>query len=195
MKFQKYLILLIILFVFISSCTTAPSQTQAPSKEPSDNQSLDENQKCAQYIRNNIKENYCATCGNNICEPFETCVPSICDEEGCTEDCGLLECPDDCKEREEQTYPSVVPKLPEISGALRTCNLDSDCVIIKSDCCGCTAGGTADTIHKKYKEQWENTVQSKCENIACTAVMSNDWSCFAEAKCVRNKCAMVRQAE
>ena len=192
MRFQKYLIFFIILSVFISSCTTAPSGPQVPS-QPSE--PIVEDKKCAQYMRNDVKENYCATCGNNICEPFETCVPSICDEEGCTEDCGLLECPDDCKEKEEETYPSVVPKLPEISGALRTCNIDSDCVIIKSDCCGCTAGGTADTIHKKYKEQWENTVQSKCENIACTTVMSNDWSCFAEAKCVRNKCAMVRQAE
>jgi len=186
----KLLIFLLILSVFINACTQTQIQ---PVKEPSDDQNLDENRKCAVYIRNNVQEDYCATCGNNICEPFETCVPSECNEEGCTEDCGDLYCPDDCKEREEEIPPSVVSKLPEITAALRTCNTDSDCIIIKSDCCGCSAGGKADTINKINKGRWEDTWSTKCQGMVCPAVMSNDWSCTAQPRCILNKCKLVRE--
>lgn len=52
---------------------------------------------CGSYIRDGVKEEHCAICGNNICEPFEQCTSSHCSAEGaCTDDCGALYCPGDC---------------------------------------------------------------------------------------------------
>ena len=91
---------------------------------------------------------------------------------------------------------STVPKnekLPELTRTLRTCSNDGQCVRINADCCGCTAGGKAAAINKEYEENWEDTIESKCEDVACTAVMSNDWTCFAPIKCVLNKCTLVKE--
>ena len=64
--------------------------------------------KCAEYTTiNGQKTQYCATCGDGICESTEGCIPSTTDckmntETGrleCmkTDDCGALYCPQDCK--------------------------------------------------------------------------------------------------
>jgi len=190
---RLFLLLILILIIFISACAKTQPATP-PGKEPvqPEEPSLD-NKKCYDYLRNGVAENYCAECGNNICEPFETCVPSECNEEGCSEDCGSLYCPEDCKLSEEKKIPpSVVPKLPEITATLRTCRIDSDCIRIQADCCGCGAGSTADTINKEYLADWQDTINVKCQGIMCPAVMSNHWSCTAEIKCVLNKCRLVR---
>jgi hypothetical protein len=36
-------------------------------------------------------------CGNGICELKEQCIPSNCDNEKCTDDCGQYYCPQDCQ--------------------------------------------------------------------------------------------------
>ncbi|MBI1935507.1 hypothetical protein HYS31_03625 [Candidatus Woesearchaeota archaeon] len=52
--------------------------------------------KCATYTKNGQSKQFCATCGNNVCEPYETCTSSSCTENACTADCGGLYCPKDC---------------------------------------------------------------------------------------------------
>lgn len=94
-------------------------------------------------------------------------------------------------EPETDLLPKLPKKLPDISPTLRTCNLDSDCVRIRADCCGCNNGGKADTLNKRYLEQYEDSVNVACD-IACPRVISDDASCSAEIKCILNKCTLVR---
>ena len=79
------------------------------------NKTNDSKQDCAIYERNNEKIEYCATCGDNICEDIEHCTPSgvnckennnspICLE---TADCGPLYCSKDCKETPKYECPNT----------------------------------------------------------------------------------------
>lgn len=55
-------------------------------------------QKCATYTRNGQKINACATCGNGICEPFETCTATnFKDGVPPLPECGPLFCGKDCQ--------------------------------------------------------------------------------------------------
>ncbi len=67
-----------------------------------------------------------------------------------------------------------------------SCDVDSDCVSVKEDCCGCNAGGKAISINKKYQSEWNNGLN--CAGIMCPAVMSNDPTCSSKPKCENNKC-------
>ncbi len=59
---------------------------------------LEGDYKCANYTRDGVQKQYCATCGNNVCEQFEKCSGSVCSANGaCTKDCGQLYCPQDCE--------------------------------------------------------------------------------------------------
>ncbi len=73
------------------------------------------------------------------------------------------------------------------------CAQDSDCVSVKNDCCGCTAGGSATAINKNFESEWREKLN--CEEIMCPAVMSSHPSCFQEPKCVENKCLLVDTIE
>jgi len=58
----------------------------------------DPEEKCANYSNNGTKTEYCATCGNNICEEKEMCSSSGCSGNICLPDCGPLYCPKDCQQ-------------------------------------------------------------------------------------------------
>jgi hypothetical protein len=57
----------------------------------------DKGDKCFDYTKDGVAEKHCATCGDNICEEFEKCTPSVCEDGACTDDCGGLYCPEDCE--------------------------------------------------------------------------------------------------
>ncbi|MEK6848446.1 MAG: hypothetical protein AABX65_02335 [Nanoarchaeota archaeon] len=185
----------LLLSILVIACTPN-KQAQEPIL-PSSNDSNKEvipiaTEQCADYIRNGVSEKHCATCGNNICEAFESCTASSCTIDSCTMDCGPLNCEKDCPTEENKT-PLVKPgTMPELSLSLRICRYDSDCISVQGDCCGCTAGGQAASINGEHQENWEKTIDVKCKDIACPAVMSNHWTCSAEAKCVNNKCTLVK---
>lgn len=71
---------------------------------------------------------------------------------------------------------------------LRACSQDSDCINVRGDNCGCTAGGTATSINKKYQNYWNEKVPGG----TCIAVMSQDWSCgrSINPKCINNLCTL-----
>lgn len=73
------------------------------------------------------------------------------------------------------------------------CTQDSDCVSVKNDCCGCTAGGSAVAINKSLESEWQKKLD--CKEIMCTAVMSSHPSCFQEPKCVESKCILADTVE
>ncbi|MBU0766440.1 S-layer homology domain-containing protein [Patescibacteria group bacterium] len=53
---------------------------------------------CTFYMRDGEQDIVCATCGNGVCESFELCIPSTCNAQSCSNDCGDLYCPRDCEE-------------------------------------------------------------------------------------------------
>lgn len=71
-----------------------------------------------------------------------------------------------------------------------SCGQDSDCVSVKGDCCGCTAGGTAAAVNKNFAKDWEDKLSKECKDIACIQVISNAPSCFKDPKCIDNKCVL-----
>ncbi|MEK6839619.1 MAG: hypothetical protein AABX72_01650 [Nanoarchaeota archaeon] len=183
------LIALIAVSLVLVACKTEPAPAPPIQEPPEIMPSPGPQQQCAEYTRNGVAEQHCALCGNNICEPFEACTPSSCGIDACTDDCGQLVCEQDCKQENPILKPGT---LPEMTASIRTCNTAADCVRVKADCCGCTMGGEAATLNKEYRSDWEKTLNVKCEGVACIAAMSNHWSCFADIKCVKNKCTLAR---
>ena len=184
------LIGLILILLLLISCKT-PQPPPAQPEQPQ--QPTGPAEQCANYTRNGILESHCATCGNSICEPFESCTASTCNVMTCTTDCGQLYCTKDCP-TEEQEPPQLQPgTMPEMTATLRTCHFDSDCVRVNADCCGCAMGGKTGTLSKDSQPVWEKTLKQKCVDVACTAVLSNDWTCTADVKCVKNKCTLVKE--
>ena len=78
-----------------------------------------------------------------------------------------------------------------LENQIYNCKKDSDCISIKAGCCSCTAGGKNTAINKNYKNYWNDKLSNACINSACPMVLSNDWTCFAEPKCVNEKCKLI----
>ena len=74
-----------------------------------------------------------------------------------------------------------------------SCVQDFDCVSVKEECCGCTAGGLATAISKDLENEWQKKLN--CEEIMCIMVMSDHPSCFQEPKCVEGRCILVDTIE
>ena len=82
--------------------------------------------------------------------------------------------------------PGVVAK-----GAAVACQVDSDCVLVPYDCCGCTGGGKQRALSKKDKAGYERARQARCAGTLCAAVMSQDPTCAAtSAVCKEGKCTL-----
>ena len=69
-----------------------------------------------------------------------------------------------------------------------SCDQNSDCISVNKNCCGCTAGGSAIMINKKFEDEWNEKLH--CREIMCPAVMSSHPSCFQKPKCENNKCVL-----
>ena len=67
-----------------------------------------------------------------------------------------------------------------------SCSQDSDCVLVKEDCCGCESGGSSIAINKKYQQDWLSKIEKKenCNNIFCASV----YKCPSQPRCIKNKC-------
>jgi len=77
-----------------TTTTTFPIRNLSPTNSQT---FIIDKQRCADYIRNQIKEQYCAVCGDGVCHPFEKCTSSNCSDNKCTTDCGGLYCREDCE--------------------------------------------------------------------------------------------------
>ncbi|MDO8474327.1 MAG: DUF5667 domain-containing protein [bacterium] len=69
--------------------------------------------RCGTYSGDGVSKKYCAVCGNRVCEPLETCTPSVVGGSMpggmfATADCGSLYCEQDC-------YPDRVQGKEEIN--------------------------------------------------------------------------------
>jgi hypothetical protein len=70
------------------------------------------------------------------------------------------------------------------------CKVDSECILVPADCCGCTGGGKQKAILQKGKASYERARQSRCADTLCASVMSQDASCSAIAVCKEGKCTL-----
>jgi hypothetical protein len=70
------------------------------------------------------------------------------------------------------------------------CKVDSECVLVPADCCGCTGGGKQKAILQKEKASYKRALQSRCTDTLCPSVMSQDASCAATAVCKEGKCTL-----
>lgn len=101
-----------------------------------------------------------------------------------------------CEIQEEDTElklkdkPSEKPLEDE--NVIYACLQDEDCISVSSGCCGCNAGGTAIAINENYRSNWNNKFLATCTRILCAQFMSNDWTCFAQPKCVEGKCQLIK---
>lgn len=84
-----------------------------------------------------------------------------------------------------------IQRIPENEEEIANCKFDRECIKVSGDCCGCSSGGTSTTINRAYYNYWNNKSKEKCKGIACIAVISKHWTCFAEPKCIGNKCNLV----
>jgi hypothetical protein len=81
--------------------------------------------------------------------------------------------------------------VPGVAAAASACQVDSDCVLVPDDCCGCTGGGKQRALPKKDKAGFERARQARCADTLCPAVMSQDPSCAAtSAVCKEGKCTL-----
>jgi len=76
-------------------------------------------------------------------------------------------------------------------GAAAVCQVDSDCVLVPDDCCGCTGGGKQKAVSKKDRAGSEKARRTRCAGTLCAEVMSQDPSCAAtSAICKEGKCTL-----
>lgn len=68
------------------------------------------------------------------------------------------------------------------------CSIDSDCVKVRGDCCGCSEGGSATVINKTYTEWW--TEKNPKMDCLCLTIVSHTADCNATVKCVQGQCAL-----
>ncbi len=86
--------------------------------------------------------------------------------------------------------PSPAQSLEPLNAEWFSCTTDSDCISIRADNCGCTAGGKATAINKSYSSKWE----SEHPTQICPTVISGDWTCMNSIpKCVENKCQLIKR--
>lgn len=75
------------------------------------------------------------------------------------------------------------------------CSVDTDCILIETECCSCHNGGTENStkgINKNYFSSFSSFVRNYCQGKACPTV----YNCRPEltptgAKCINNQCQAV----
>jgi hypothetical protein len=68
------------------------------------------------------------------------------------------------------------------------CLQDSECVLVNANCCGCDNNGTKTAVNKYYIGYWNERLYRRCLDASCPDAASQDLTCFAEARCINNKC-------
>jgi hypothetical protein len=87
-----------------------------------------------------------------------------------------------------RSWESGAISLKEDYGQL--CQNDSDCVLVKEGCCGCHEGGKQKALPKVHKKEWITHLDTKCSDIMCIKVISNDPSCKKSAICKNGHCLL-----
>jgi hypothetical protein len=68
------------------------------------------------------------------------------------------------------------------------CKNNDECIIVRSDCCGCNNGGSSTSINKRYKEYWEKKKKEMCNTPECVKLFVCPRGMTPQ--CVNNKCKL-----
>lgn len=94
-------------------------------------------------------------------------------------------------ESSKEKAPAGAPHEPAAAAAGAECRSDGECVAIRGDCCGCSAGGTAKAVPRTKQRQMERSEEKRCGLTACPAVISTDPSCRKRPACRHGRCELV----
>jgi hypothetical protein len=90
-------------------------------------------------------------------------------------------------ERADNKNPITNAKFVETA---LTCNTDTDCTVVKDDCCGCNQGGKQRAIAINGSQAWLDKLASDCADTFCAQVISRDASCGKKAVCLKSQCQL-----
>lgn len=86
------------------------------------------------------------------------------------------------------TSASNSNSIPSQNSDFFSCQIDSDCVMVKADCCGCNQGGKQQAINIKYKDTWNANMNTLCAGTMCIQVISKHPSCAMNPQCINGIC-------
>ena len=69
------------------------------------------------------------------------------------------------------------------------CEEDSECIIVKKDCCGCSSGGESFSINIDYEQYWTNKQSEECDQVICKMV----YMCLPDMApaCIEGSCKII----
>ena len=83
--------------------------------------------------------------------------------------------------------PAPAPELGPMS-----CQSDTDCVLVKADCCSCGSGGGSIAVHKSQKEAFNRDLEKRCSTEKFRICLDeNLCGVIYKAKCEDSKCVVV----
>lgn len=79
---------------------------------------------------------------------------------------------------------------------MSVCFTSNDCVLVDTNCCGCSAGGGRKCINKKYVDEWNKNLDCASaikEGLSCPQVYLCD-SNPTKCKCSEGVCLGIKPA-
>jgi len=137
MKMKNFILIIVLFFstVLVSGCVQSTPTEMTPESaiqeesitdqpavdpnQPASNPFQNTGRKCANYKRDGVVTEYCAVCGDGVCESNEVCTSSTvsCEPSGgcmATSDCGPLYCPEDCELNGSATGPVPINEVKNL---------------------------------------------------------------------------------
>jgi hypothetical protein len=74
--------------------------------------------------------------------------------------------------------------------AAHFCASDADCVAVKADCCGCSAGGTQKALLRSALPEALAQLKKQCGETMCIQMISKDESCKKNPHCEQGICVL-----
>lgn len=150
-------------------------------------------------MKDNTKDIESSCFSNNECKLVST---NCCPESGgakwkcINEDKSIISCPEG-----SGCYQFVSPKPTQNCVCINNqcqqeipnekyCEKNDECSKVRAGCCGCGGNGEATAINKDYIDFWGNKLSNECKNVECLLAESDDWTCFADAKCDNGICVL-----
>ena len=73
----------------------------------------------------------------------------------------------------------------------KACQIDADCVLVDTACCGCNAGGESVAIHKSQENSYNSELKTKCsgQNMCKQWYRCDNF----KAQCHNSQCITVKK--
>lgn len=87
--------------------------------------------------------------------------------------------------------PSPEPAPDDPAGPM-SCQADTDCVLVKEDCCSCRSGGKLGAVHKSQEEAFKRNLEKRCSTEEFrTCLDENVCDVTPQAKCEDSMCITI----